>query len=227
MTLVKFNQLANVPVHYDRFPDPYQYGSRGKAYNFYAMPEFINKLESFFNELWAVCPYGQAQIITSGGAYVDKSGYHGLGRAFDLDGIFWNNYTFITKTDGINSNNRLLYFAIECILRKHFGLVLDYCYNSDHHDHFHLDDSQPINFRSKKAQIKFLQASLIYVFNESVGNTGIDGVFGNHTINALNNACNLLNINNVIQNQTNWLKYLEETAKYAFNNNGEVMINEQ
>lgn len=89
-----FAEIAGVPVHYDRFPPPCNYGTRGAPHKFFAADEFIQKLNDCFKELWKVCPYGRAQVITSAGAYVDKPGWHGKGMAFDLDGIFWKAKTF-------------------------------------------------------------------------------------------------------------------------------------
>jgi hypothetical protein len=84
-----FEKLAGVPVHYDRSAPPFGYGTRGRPAKFHSELTFVMKLEQCLQELWEVCPLHQAQVMTSAGAWVDKPGFHGRGRAFDLDGIFW------------------------------------------------------------------------------------------------------------------------------------------
>jgi hypothetical protein len=119
-----FTELAGVPVHYDRFPEPeFSYGTRGKPMRFHCTPAFQQKLEVCFQELWQVCPLGPAEVITSAGTFVDKPGHHGRGSAFDLDGIFWANKTFITLHYPMD---RPVYLAVDALLRKHFGTVLNY-----------------------------------------------------------------------------------------------------
>jgi hypothetical protein len=81
-----FSEIAGVPIHYAR-PPIAPYGTRGKSYSFYTTAAFEKKLTICFEELWATCPLGAAAIVTSAGTWVDKSGYHGLGRAIDVDGI--------------------------------------------------------------------------------------------------------------------------------------------
>jgi len=212
-----FERLAGVPVHYDRFEPPYGYGSRGKPYRFYILPELEEKLDNCFNELWKLCPYGQAEVITSAGAFVDKESFHGKGRAFDLDGIFWRERNFVTLEDGKYGVDRRFYFGVEAVLRKHFGTVLDYLYNRAHWDHFHIDDGQPVGFSPGSVSIVcFLQASLVYVFDLSVGASGIDGIYGPNTKAALQKALSQLEINGSINDIRVWLQFLTDVAKKAF-----------
>ena len=93
-----FESLAGVPVNYDRFKNTvYRYGKRGKpGRKYYCTNEFEAKLQSCFEEIWQVCPYGKAEVITTAGAWVDKAGMHGKGRGFDLDGLFWKEFDFVT-----------------------------------------------------------------------------------------------------------------------------------
>ena len=211
-----FSKLANVTTYYDRrFAGDY---GEGIPTTFRAEQYIENMLDQFFFELWQVCPLGQAEKIFSAGAYVPgNSGMHGRARAFDLDGIEWSNRKFMTLTDGPHNGDRKFYFGVEAILRKHFGLVLDYLYNRPHWDHFHIDDSASINFStSTRSKVLFLQGALVNVFGLSVGSSGIDGQWGPNTRNALNQALSTLGISGNITNVNVWKEFLTGTAKEAF-----------
>ena len=212
-----FTTLSGIPVHYDRFPSPNDYGTRGQPYRFYATPSFEDKLDHCFDDLWGICSNGRAELITSAGAFVDKPSFHGQGRAFDLDGIFWANRTFITFKDGYQRNDRKFYFGVEAVLRKHFGTVLDYLYNADHRDHFHVDDGSEVGFRGSSTSIvSFVQAALVYVFDLSVGASGIDGDYGSNTKAAVRQALSGLGITGDIANVNVWLQFLTGIAQTAF-----------
>jgi hypothetical protein len=161
-----FTQLAGVPVHYDRLPPQFPYGSRGKAMNFHSTPAFQQKLEACFQELWQVCPLGKAEVIASAGAFVAKPGFHGLGRAFDLDCIFWKDKGFITLHFPMD---RRFYLGVDAVLRKHFGTVLNFHFDNAHRDHFHIDDGTSIGFfPGHKSRVAFLQMALTFLFETPV-----------------------------------------------------------
>jgi len=207
-----FKEVADVPVHYDRLGDPYGYGSRGKPYQFFCTLDFQNTLEAFFSELWQICPLGPAEVICSAGAWVDKSGYHGLGKAFDLDCIHWGNKVFITKN---YNKDQMFYLGVESVLRKHFPTVLNYQYNASHEDHFHIqDDGGRIAYRTgSKSATLFLQMALTEVHKNAVA---IDGIFGPETRGALEKVLDDLNIDQDLSQRDNWLVFLTKTAKQAF-----------
>ena len=137
---------------------------------------FEEKLQAAFAALWDACPLGTAEVIASGGAYVEKPGAHGRGRAFDLDAIFWPERTFVALS---YPQNRRFYLAVEAVLRKHFGTVLNYRYNSAHRDHLHLDDLAPVGFvPGHRSRVLFLQMALTHLFGRTVA---IDGLIGPET----------------------------------------------
>ena len=146
-----FKTLGGVPVHYAR-PPVAQYGSRGKPHTFYCEAGFQKQLDSMFDELWLKCPFGKAEVITSAGAFVEKPGQHGKGRALDIDGIFWAERDFVTLR---YPKDTKFYLGVEAILKKHFGTVLDYNYNKDHHDHFHVDNGSNVGFGPSKQTTAF------------------------------------------------------------------------
>jgi Fungal chitosanase of glycosyl hydrolase group 75/Extensin-like protein C-terminus/Bacterial Ig domain len=220
--VAKFTSIDGVKVHYDR-RNASDYGTRGAAADFFAETSFISKLNDCFNELWKVCPLGKADLITSAGAFVNRppapGDNHALARAFDLDGIFWPSRTFITLNDGFKGGDRKFYFGVEAILKKHFGVVLDYEFNADHRDHFHLDDSRKVDFDpGATSKVVFLQGALVHVMGLSIGSTGIDGDFGPSTQNALATALGQLRITGSINTRAVWLEFLSKIAAKAFGN---------
>lgn len=172
-----FEQIANVPVHYDRFSDSeHGYGTRGKPHTFHCEEPFEELLNEAFQELWEICPLGEAEVITSAGAYVDKPGMHGKGQAFDLDGLFWSDRSFVTKN---YPDDRAFYLAVESVLRRHFGVVLNYEYNPSHHDHFHVSTKSETGFvPSHRSHVLYLQMALTHLFDTPVT---IDGLIGPET----------------------------------------------
>jgi hypothetical protein len=208
-----FTVLAGVPVRYDREPLS-QYGSRGVPFRFHSEPDFTAKLEACLAELWRVCGHGPAEVVTSAGAWTDKPGNHGRGRAFDLDGIFWADRTFVTLHDGFNGRDRKFYFGVECVIRKHFGQVLDYFYNADHRDHFHFDDAVAVGFRQGSfATVSFLQGALRFVHGIPVG---LDGRWGPKTRDAVTSALASLGMTGSLDNRATWVEFLTRSAARAF-----------
>lgn len=207
-----FTSLAGVPVHYDR-PPVSGYGTRGIATRFFSDAGFTAMLERCFQELWQECPLGRAEVITSAGAYVNKAGQHGAGRAFDLDGIFWSSKNFVTLNDGYNAGDRKFYYGVECILRRHFGQVLNFDYNADHRDHFHIDAAQMVGLRKGSTAVTvFVQGVLRRVYGLSVN---VDGKWGPATEDALRDAATAAGMNRVAS-VTEWQNFLLLTARRCF-----------
>lgn len=206
---------GGVPVHYDRRNNQ-DYGTEGAPATFFATAEFEAKLDRCFEQLWELTPFGRARIITSAGAFVDKPGFHGMGRALDLDGIFWPDQTFVTLFDGFQGRNRPLYLAVEAVLRMHFGQVLNYNFNAAHRDHFHIDDLAPGFRRTSKTATFFVQNALTFVLGHSVGR---DGVFGPETDGAVGQALSDLGISGSINNLNVWRQFLLGIVQTVFQAN--------
>ena len=203
-----FNTISLVPTHYARQPVA-AYGTIGRQHTFRCTNDFYRKLEAFFNELWRVYPYGRAQAIVSAGAYVNKSGYHGMGRAFDLDAIFWPGKTFITNRFEEYPD---FYLGVEAVLRKHFGTVLAYNYNPQHRDHFHIDDGTSVGFRTTRSHTLFVQGVCYYMLGmRFTGN--VDGGYGSATRTALEEACQELGVSTPLSTLSNWNQFLDAAAR--------------
>lgn len=205
-----FRTLDGVPVRYDRTAQA-PYGSHGIQYDFHATEELEGVLDRCFAEIWEKCPLGKGNIIISAGAWVDKPGKHGTGEAFDLDGIHWDEKSFICLD---YPSDPSFYLGIEAILRKHLPTVLDYNYNTDHHDHLHIDLGGSIGFRTNsQARVFFLQAALTHVLNIPVG---IDGDWGTETSGATEVALERLGISGALTERPVWLQFLDRVAELAF-----------
>lgn len=206
-----FTELSGTAVHYARAPVA-PYATRGKSYRFYVIESFEQSLVACFKELWKVCPFGQADVLTSAGAYVNKSGYHGLGRGFDLDAIFWPERDFVTLN---YPSDPVFYLGVEAILRRHFGTVLNYLYNRAHRDHFHIDNGTSVKFTSSStSRVYFLQAALTHVLDIPVL---IDGKYGSQTSGATNKALKNIGSTGKLESANTWKALLLSIAETAFN----------
>jgi hypothetical protein len=209
-----FTELSGVPVHYDRFPaeSGFGYGTKGRPHTFRATPSFIQELDACIDELkgYSQAKLGALEVIASAGAYVDKPGYHGMGRAFDLDALFWKNRSLVTKNF---PNDPFAYVAVESVLRRHFGTVLNYDYNVDHQDHFHIDNGTSVSFQSmSKSRVTYLQYTLKFVFGLELE---ADGVFGPITRDNLKIALDSAALP-PIGTAVGWKRYLDHAAKALF-----------
>src|SRR6266404_1105504 len=209
-TMTSFSSLGGVPVNYARAPVA-PYGTRGRPHTFNCTTGFLQKLENCFEELFTVSPLSRAEIITSAGAFVEKPGFHGLGRAFDLDALFWSGRDFITLRF---PTDQRFYLGVEAVLRKHFGTVLNYLYNSDHHDHLHVDDGSEVGFvRSSTSRVFFVQAGLTHVLDVPVG---IDGAYGPETEGGIRTAFARLGLSGDLTAREVWLEFLTCITSEAF-----------
>jgi peptidoglycan hydrolase-like protein with peptidoglycan-binding domain len=222
-TDIKFSNVAGAKTHYDRFTEK-DYGTRGSLLSFFAENDFHSELEKCFRELWTVCQLGVAEVVITAGTFVPGNpGLHGDGRAFDLDGIFWADRDFVTLDDGFRGGDRKFYFGVNAVLQKHFGVVLNYRYNSAHRDHLHMDDSRPVGFdSSSRNKVTCLQGALVHVMGISIGqgslpdDDDIDGDYGPNTDRGVRQALTALGISGSLNTKSVWLSFLDAIARKAF-----------
>ncbi|MEP3051792.1 MAG: hypothetical protein ABJP48_03510 [Erythrobacter sp.] len=178
-----FDQLACVPVHYDRLAEPNNYGSRGQPRTFYCRSRLKSTLNQCLADLWPLWGKGTPSIILSAGTIGDNGGQHGTGYAFDLDGFYWGNERFMMDEF---PSKQVFYNGINAHLYLYFSQVLSYQYDN-HHNHFHVDFNFSYAFRTTStAQTNFLQSCLIYNYGHNLGSTGkygdgVDGIYGHDT----------------------------------------------
>lgn len=98
-------------------------------------------------------------------------------------------------------------------MRKHFGTVLNYLYNADHHDHLHVDDGSEVGFvRSSTSRVFFVQAALTHVLDVPVG---VDGVYGPETDRGIRTAFARLGLSGDINTRGVWLEFLTRITSEA------------
>jgi hypothetical protein len=228
MPLERINNLAGIPLFYDRF--------REGAYGVEAVPmrpfidvEFQSLCEKCFADMQSVFTNAGYEItqIWSGGVGRSGSGrsYHHTNRAFDLDAlVFEEKPMWVAKTF---PQRPYLYLAIEARLRVEFGTVLNYDYNADHEDHFHFDNGTSVKFkRDAKSHVLFLQHTLEKLFNQDVGSAGVDGLMGGDTEAAMRRALDELGIGG-LSNKENWIQYLRICAETAIDLENTIVVAEE
>ncbi|SHH61544.1 extensin family protein [Ferrimonas marina] len=210
MSLVRFNALAGIPLHYDRYlpPSPHVYGTRGKQLFFKAAPRMLGALEACFEQLSSECPMGRPQVITTAGAWVSKGGSHGKGIGFDLDGLHWEGNQWIATS---YPQSPSFYLGIESVLRQHFGTVLGFNYDRRHEDHFHIDLGTAVGFnRYSKSRTEYVQACLLHLHGYQID---IDGRYGPDTTATVKEALADLQISGGLSSKENWHQFLRTNAK--------------
>jgi hypothetical protein len=166
------------------------------------------------------------------GVYVNKPGMHGEGRAMDISRIDYTNTQLGRVVRGFDGRHnvwgttsgaamvetRRLYWGTVASLNYHFRHVLHYFSNSDHDNHVHADNqhsgSGNSNFTTGSAtQIKFVQASLTYIWGY---NTAIDGGWGPQTDGNSRRALARIGVSGgLTSSQANWLAYCRATFRFV------------
>jgi hypothetical protein len=176
--MVTFTSVGGVQINYDR--DSHKdYGTRGRPITSGGpvTPEFFAALSRWMAELKISCPWGVPQLLVTGGIKGDGHGRHGEGRAIDVDGLWWADREIVA----LNAEKQpLLYLAVDATLRLYFGVVLDFWYNLQHRDHWHVDDAQAPGWQPTRSRVVFMQAALNHVWGVKP-ELVIDGVFGPRT----------------------------------------------
>jgi hypothetical protein len=168
MELVRFSEIAGVPVHWQRWGNT---GSR------LIDPGFLACISCALDELWRICPWGKAEAILSHGAFVDKPGWHGIGKGFDLTGIRWpNGMEFVCGLTNMTDDwNR--YLGIEATLRRFIPQVLGWHEKSGRHrHHWHLDARPVAGFQPRShVDVTFAQDAMNRIWGEVLA---VDGAWG-------------------------------------------------
>ena len=206
----KYSSVAGIPLHYSRQSSK-DYGREGINVNFYSTNDFKNRLEGCFQQLLDENPFGKPRLIVSAGIYVNKRGQHGRGRAIDVDSIYWPERTLISYFYPLDT---VFYLAIESIFRQHFGIVLNYRYNDAHKDHWHMDDSSPVDFfTTSRSRVLYLQACLTHIHDHPVV---VDGVWGPQTSGETEKVLAELGLASDLQRANTWRAFLRKTAEKGF-----------
>ncbi len=201
--MMNTRNIAGIDLVYGRDDEP---DMTQKSSLFKFDLQFHKRMGQWVDDLHQSLPYLMLRLVTAG-AYVDKPGYHGKGRAFDLDGIVMETAegaVFWQATDYAKPNYRAFYLGIQASCLRHFGTVLAWEYNEAHHDHIHMDDGRDVGFRKSTSIVSFLQAVSMYVYDHPVE---IDGIWGSETVTAVANM-NASGVESSSADQwRHWLKY--------------------
>ena len=162
--MISRDKIAGSWLWYERgeFPDCQSFDFDSKFYR--TLEEGFLEIAEAFKPL--------SRVITAG-AYVDKPGAHNLGRAFDLDGIEFEDGQLWMATE-----TGKLTAAIQGVFMKRFGVVLGWTYDEAHEDHLHISDYGPAwGFRESRSITKYIQWGLGLGGNP----LKMDGVWGSQT----------------------------------------------
>lgn len=178
MHLEVFSNLDGVPIHYARAPVA-AYGTPGKGPRTQRIEyTTLSQLNGWMGFLRAHTEshFGPVRAIVSAGAYVDKPGAHGKGRAYDIDSIWWKDTHLVANT---YPENKMFYLGVEASLSIFFRTVLGYLYNRAHRDHWHVDSSPTDKFLPQsRSKTLFVQAAATHVWDWPLE---IDGICGPKT----------------------------------------------
>ena len=177
MTLIRKGTLAGIPIHYDRFEkDGSDYGTMGKPIRPYFDKLFYQQCSTAIASIQETLAPVRGNITCIVSAGVGRKGptfsYHQENRAFDLDGLFFDDGSCWIA----NSFERepIISLAIESLLRIQFGTVLNYPYDKAHEDHIHFDNGRKPTFRRDARTISlFIENIQKYIFGTDIGMTGV------------------------------------------------------
>ncbi|WP_196223563.1 extensin family protein [Roseibium sp. RKSG952] len=210
----RISQFGDVPLLYDRDPVA-NYGKCGFRTHPHVDTVFALQTDIAFGEMFLVLEamdLGQVTAILFGG--VDRTGggssLHHKGRAFDLDGLVFDN-GFIWMADTFATQPHQ-YLAIEGVLRQNFGTVLTSGYDSAHRDHIHFDNGEPVGFqRHSKSRVLYLQNALKFLFDQMLT---IDGVWGPETQSIEREVRKELGLGG-LSIRSNWVGFIEASIDIA------------
>jgi hypothetical protein len=145
---------------------------------------FEDKCDRFIQDVKNFTPhYGVLREVWTAGAYVNKDGFHGEGRAFDLDGLVFDRAQVMPYQGHHNNSNRTVrrrYTAVNACAHREFRYVLHGWYNFAHRDHIHVDDGGGARLlrKNSRSDVTFIQSAMNDLMDAGLA---IDGVYGSST----------------------------------------------
>jgi hypothetical protein len=164
-------------------------------------------------------PFGALVSITSAGAFVNKPGAHGLGRAFDHDAWTFENVDIrpLRQDHAAASRaRRQRYWALAAIIRSRSAFVLHGEYDSAHRDHIHQDNVAPTRTftTGSEATVKLAQAICKHIYGNT--NLAIDGDFGPLSRAAVRRAMISVDIAGDVFDNAQWHVFLLRSGRLGF-----------
>lgn len=201
------------------------YEGNSSLFSFRSDPAFYRRMEAWLEYWYANTPvtWLRPLQVWSYGAYVNKPGMHGQGRAFDLTRIYASSVDGARKlvfdgrhnVFGENSTWRKRYWATVASVFNYFDYTLTYKYNAQHNNHVHFDNAVSgtglTSFKTNsRTQVLSVQACCHYVWGIP---TTIDGIWGSQTSNNSKKVLARIGRSGLITTKANWQAFNQETLK--------------
>lgn len=212
--MIMVGRLAGVPLFFAR-------GVAPRPQSFAMSPAFRTMLEATVKSVRFRAPsgFGPLQSITSAGAFVNKPGAHGKGRAFDHDAWTFKHVDIRPLRKDHKAASRALrqrYWGLAAIIRARSAFVLHGEYDAAHADHIHQDVIAGTRAftTSSEASVKLAQAICKHIY----GNSGlaIDGDFGGRSRAAARAAMIKVELPGDISDSGQWERWLLRSGRLGF-----------
>ncbi len=220
-TEAHYSDIDGVPLYYWRYED-----GEPRPVSIYSTYALQARLTWWVRKLRMITAkaedprYGTIDRIVTAGAYVNRSGQHGEGNAFDLDQVRWSGGFRSTPYWQAHSNThrrvRRRYLAVDAMTRRAFRYVLDGWYNSAHADHIHMDlgGLPTVCSRSSGSDTVFVQAACNDFMDAGLV---VDGVWGSLTEVAFAEARQRLRVtDDPFLSIRAWRQVLWRSARHGF-----------
>ncbi|HWM09247.1 MAG TPA: hypothetical protein VNO82_07875 [Solirubrobacteraceae bacterium] len=213
-SLLTVGRLDDVPLFFARGVDP-------RPQSFPIEPGFLAVLERTVRTVRARAPesFGRLERITSAGAFVNKPGFHGKGRAFDHDAWKFQHVNIRPiARDHVAPElaKRQRYWALAALMRSRSAFVLHGHFDAAHQDHIHQDNGGPRPFTTgSEATVKLVQAICNHIFGR-LPELEIDGAFGPKSQAAATDAMHRVDLAGDITDPGQWKRFLLRSGRLGF-----------
>lgn len=212
--LMTVGALDGVPLFFARGVDP-------RPQSFPIEPGFHRVLVQTVRTVRARAPraFGRLERITTAGAFVNKPGFHGLGRAFDHDAWKFEHVNIRPiARDHVAPElaKRQRYWALAALVRSRSAFVLHGHFDAAHQDHIHQDNGGPRPFTTgSEATVKLVQAVCNHIFGH-LPKLEIDGAFGPKSQAAARDAMQRVDLAGDITDPGQWKRFLLRSGRLGF-----------
>jgi len=163
--------------------------------------------------------FGALVSITSAGAFVNKPGAHGQGRAFDHDAWTFEDVDIRPLRQDHAAASRALrqrYWALAAIIRSRSAFVLHGEYDAAHRDHVHQDNVAATRAftTGSEATVKLAQAICKHIYGNT--NLAIDGDFGPLSRAAVRGAMIRADLPGDVFDNAQWHTFLLRSGRLGF-----------
>ena len=212
--MVTVAELDGVPLLYARDGAP-------RPQSFPIEPGFRDVLVATVKSVRFRAPlgFGELVTITSAGAYVNKPGAHGQGRAFDHDAWTFQNVDIRPLRQDHAAASRPLrqrYWALAAIMRSRSAFVLHGEYDAAHRDHIHQDNVAATRAftTGSEAAVKLAQAICKHIYGKAT--LVIDGAFGPLSSAAVREAMIAVDLPGDVFDYSQWERFLLRSGRLGF-----------